>query len=143
MTRGAVALLRAPVAALAAAASLHAGAAGACEPALRGDGVARVEGRRAVVAWRAEPQIRTSEFFTLDVAVCLRDAAGSPIALRVDARMPEHNHGMNYRPRVTARGSGRFDVTGMLLHMHGRWQLSFAVQAGDVAETLHADVMLK
>jgi hypothetical protein len=129
-------------AAAAALLALHAGTALACDPALRGDGVVRVEGQRFVVAFRPQPApIRLSEFFALDVAVCARDGT-APAALRVDARMPEHNHGMNYRPRVFARGNGRFEATGLLLHMQGRWQLSFDAQSPGSAETLRTDVRL-
>jgi len=48
--------------------------------------------------------------------------------------MPEHGHGMNYRPTIEVLGDGRFRASGLLLHMPGRWQLSFTV--GD--ETLRA-----
>jgi hypothetical protein len=41
---------------------------------------------------------------------------------------------MNYRPTVEARGDGRYRASGLLLHMPGRWQLTFAVGG----ETLRA-----
>lgn len=114
----------------------------ACEPPLRGDGVTRIEGKRYIVAWKAQPPIKLAEFFALDVAVCAR-AGAQPSSLRIDARMPEHNHGMNYRPRVLARGSGRFEATGLLLHMQGRWQISFDAQGPDGNESLRADLTLQ
>jgi len=79
-----------------------------------------------VLAWRAPAPLPLAEFFAVDFAVCAR-AGGRIEAPRVDATMPEHGHGMNYRPTVAAQGRGRFRADGLLLHMPGRWQLSFAV----------------
>lgn len=101
----------------------------ACTPSLRGDGVRTLEGRSYVVSWRAPVPAPLAEFFAVDFAVCARDggAVGSP---RVDATMPAHGHGMNYRPNIVALGDGRFRADGLLLHMPGRWQLSFDVASG-------------
>jgi len=105
----------------------------ACEPALRGAGVGTIEGRQHVLAWRAPAPLPLAEFFAVEFAACARD--GNRVEPpRVDATMPEHGHGMNYRPTVTAMGKGRFRADGLLLHMPGRWQLSFAV-GGEVLRT--------
>ncbi len=107
----------------------------ACEPGLRGEGLHTIEGERHVVAWRAPPRWPLAEFVSLEFAACARD--GRVVDLpRVDATMPAHGHGMNYRPQVTALGSGRFRADGLLLHMPGRWMLAFSVGAGSSRETL-------
>jgi hypothetical protein len=108
-----------------AAAALPACAA-ACEPPLRGAAVGTIAGTRYVIAWQAPAPLPLAEFFAVDFAVCARDG-GRIDTPRVDATMPEHGHGMNYRPAVAAQGKGRFRADGLLLHMPGRWQLSFAV----------------
>jgi hypothetical protein len=121
--------------ALAAATLLPAAHALGCEPALRGDGVLRLEGDRYVVAWRAPAPLPLAEFFSLDLAVCAR--GGQPVsALSVSARMPEHGHGMNYRPSIAALSDGRFRADGLLLHMPGRWVLAFSVGEAGTRETL-------
>jgi hypothetical protein len=118
-------------------------AARACEPQLAGEGVRRLEGKTYVLAWRAEPPpLKVSEFFALEVAACDR-AGGRPLELRVDAQMPEHRHGMNYRPSVASRGGGRFTATGLLLHMPGRWEFSFDVRGEAGAEVLRDRVLLR
>lgn len=117
-------------------------AAFACEPPLAGDGVRRVEGSRYVLAWRAEPSLRLGEFFTVEIAACGR-AAAHPTQLRIDAQMPEHRHGMNYRPSVTRRGDGRFSASGLLLHMPGRWEFSFDLRGEAGAELLRDNVLLR
>ena len=108
-----------------------------CTPPLQGRGVQAVEGRGFVVAWRAPAPLPLAEIFSLDFAACARD--GRPFDTpRIDATMPEHGHGMNYRPRVESLGGGRFRASGLLLHMPGRWQLSVSLGSGVRGETLHA-----
>jgi hypothetical protein len=58
----------------------------------------------------------------------------------VDAQMPEHRHGMNYRPTVSATGNGRYVAEGLLFHMPSRWQLRFDVERdGPAAQTPRVD----
>jgi hypothetical protein len=112
-----------------------------CTPALAGG--ERIDGRLHSLRWRMQPdRPRVSEFFVLQFAVCRRDGGAAPGEVRVDATMPAHRHGMNYRPSVQRRGDGRFEATGMLLHMPGRWELVFDVRAGPDSETLRATVDL-
>ncbi len=114
----------------------------ACEPHLPGEGVTRIEGKRYALAWRAVPAIQVGEFFRLQVATCSREGQPMVRTLRVDAQMPEHKHGMDYRATVRPQGPGRFVVEGMLLHMPGRWELSFDLNAGADRETLRMDVTI-
>jgi hypothetical protein len=109
----------------------------ACEPPLRGEGVRTIAGSQVVVSWRAPTPLPLATFFSLEFAACARDGRRVDTP-RIDATMPEHGHGMNYRPTVEALGDGRYRANGLLLHMPGRWQLSFTV--GD--ETLRAVLMV-
>ena len=121
-------------------------AADACEPALSGTDAQRIAGQHYVLAWRSAPAIKLAEFFGLEIAVCAKDGGAGPAALRVDARMPAHQHGMNYRPKVAALGDGRFAASGLLLHMPGRWEFVFDVgsEAGSAVrrESLRSAVEL-
>jgi hypothetical protein len=68
-----------------------------------------------------------------------------PIAdatLGVSARMPEHNHGTNLEPKVSASGNGTFRVEGLLLHMPGRWEIYADVTRGAETERATFEVML-
>lgn len=69
--------------------------------------------------------------FALDIVVCPPPGAVAPAALVVDADMPAHRHGMNYRASVTALGGGRFRADGLMFHMSGHWQLLFDLPAAD------------
>jgi hypothetical protein len=57
--------------------------------------------------------------------------------------MPEHRHGMNYRPTVVKGGDGVYVAEGMLFHMPGRWQLLFDVERDGRVERLSTDMELE
>jgi hypothetical protein len=80
------------------------------------------------IAYRADPApIPLSRHFALDVIVCPTAGVAAPAGLEVDAVMPAHKHGMNYRPQVAVAGPGRYRVEGLLFHMSGEWELRFDV----------------
>jgi hypothetical protein len=64
-------------------------------------------------------------------SVCAADGSADVVLNGFDATMPDHKHGMNYKPVVQARGtSAAFDtkrIDAVVLHMAGRWQLAFDV----------------
>ncbi len=105
--------------------TLAGNASAACPPAAA-DG--RIVGDEVVqVAWRTEPaRLAIGQPFVLLLAVCPADAR----LPRVDATMPEHRHGMNYRPSLQPLGDGRWRVEGLLWHMAGRWEWQFDVLHG-------------
>ena len=105
---------------------------------------ARAESERYAVAYRTEPApLSVGRAFAMEIQVCARRKAAAPTGLRVDAHMPEHRHGMNYRPTVAARGEGRFRAEGFLFHMPGRWQLVFDVDASGRRERITTDLSLE
>jgi hypothetical protein len=128
---------------LTAALSSACGAAICCEPAPIGADAARITGRSFVVDWRVEPApLRLSEFFAVVVSACAR--AGQPVSsVKVDATMPAHRHGMNYAPTVTSEAGGRFRASGLLLHMPGRWEITFDLAGDSARETVRSIVELK
>ncbi len=70
--------------------------------------------------WQADPApLQVGKPFALSVTLCPAHAQ----LLRVGAQMPEHRHGMNYRPSLKPLGDGRWRVDGLLWHMPGRWEL--------------------
>lgn len=112
--------LRRVAAALALAAPL--GCAAACDL----PGAKRLEGRALALAYRTIPApIPLGEHFALEIVVCPRHGAAAPTAPRADAWMPEHRHGMNYRPDMREAGAGRYRSEGWLFHMPGRWEFVF------------------
>ena len=73
-----------------------------------------------IVFTTAPSPVEVGKHFTVDFAVCPRAGATKPQAVRVDANMPEHRHGMNYRPRVTTTAPGVDRGEGLVFHMPGR-----------------------
>jgi hypothetical protein len=63
--------------------------------------------------------------------------------LRVDADMPAHRHGMNYRPTLQWQEAGRFTAQGLMLHMPGRWRIRFEVETQGRRQWLDHTVEVK
>ena len=96
-----------------------------------------------MIAFRPEPmRIEVGEPFALLFNVCTKN--GNPAELvAVEATMPEHKHGMNYRPTIVAGGDGRYRAEGMVFHMPGRWEVAMDVRAGEESERLTHEIILK
>jgi hypothetical protein len=121
---------------------LHAAAESSCGSALSGP-TRTIDGTRYIVVFQTLPQpVEVGTHFAVDFAVCPRASAEAPSAVRVDANMPAHRHGMNYRPVVTAKSSGIFRADGLLFHMPGRWDLTFDVEGGGRTERLTSTLQL-
>ena len=80
------------------------------------------------IAWRVDPDpLRVDTHFALQIRAC----APLPIAaLAVDAQMPDHRHGMNYKPTVVKAGNDGWRADGLLFHMPGKWEITFVVTTG-------------
>ena len=125
-----------------AAALLGAADALACGEGLPGR-ARTAESARYVVAWHTSPAPPVvGEHFVVDLAVCPKAGAKRPSTVRVDAQMPDHRHGMNYRPTITPAGDGRYRADGMLFHMRGRWVIEFELGDGTAADRLQAEMVL-
>ena len=119
MTRGiAVAL------ALAAAAT-GAHAADDCGVALKAANPWIAEGDGARISFVSRPQpVPVGRHFDIDFVVC-GAAVRSGAAIAVDADMPAHRHGMNYRTHVEALQTGVYRAQGLMFHMPGTWRVIF------------------
>jgi hypothetical protein len=117
---------------LLAALTLQAGQALACGENL-GGAVRRIDSATFQVAYRLLPDpVPVGKHFAVELVLCPIGTAKLPAELRVDATMPEHKHGMNYRPSVKALGAGQYRAEGLMFHMPGRWELVFELR-GDAA----------
>ncbi|MFO1157472.1 MAG: hypothetical protein U1E60_01395 [Reyranellaceae bacterium] len=98
---------------------------------------------RAMVAFRPEPmRIEVGQPFSLLFNVCTR--SDNPAELvAIDATMPEHRHGMNYKATIISAGDGRFRVEGLVFHMPGRWEVDIDVRAGSETERLTHEIIVK
>lgn len=104
-----------------------------------GDGQ-RLSAEGVQLAWLAAPApIRNGQPFVLAVRLCPSNA----VLKTVDATMPAHRHGMNYRPSLHPLGDGRWRVDGMLWHMAGAWELRFDVEVAGARHSLRQAVELR
>ena len=102
----------------------------ACGDALPAAGRQLLE--RAGVQLAYAPQggsLPLGRHFVLDIEVCAPSGATAPLLLRVDADMPAHRHGMNYRSTLRTLAPGRYVAEGLMWHMPGRWRLIFELAA--------------
>jgi hypothetical protein len=105
---------------------------------------ARVESARYTVVYRTDPApIAVGRAFDVEAHVFTKNSAPRPAGLRVDAHMPAHRHGMNYRATVVPTGDGGFRAEGLLFHMPGRWQLVFDIDAPGAHERITQDILIE
>jgi hypothetical protein len=100
----------------------------------------------AVLVFAPQPSpITVGKHFSLDVRLCSAAAAANTKLrlLKVDADMPVHRHGMNYRPSLDLQADGRFLAQGLMLHMPGRWRIRFELEADGRRQWLEQTVDLK
>ncbi len=122
--------------------ALSIGPAHACSPVLPGGKV--VESTRFSVGFRTQPEeIAVGRHFSVELAVCPKSGAQLPENLRVDAHMPDHRHGMNYKTEIVHAPEGRYRVNGLMFHMPGRWEFIFDVRAGGKTDRLTQSVVLE
>ncbi len=93
--------------------------------------------------YRLHPDpVAVSQSLEIEVIACPQQGTATPEKVRVDARMPAHGHGMNYRPKTTQLAPGHYHFDGLILHMPGQWQLIFDVMQADQRTRLTAEVEL-
>ena len=110
--------------------------------------VAEIAGGRIVdaadyrLAYRTQPEkIVIGRHFALEIAVCAK-TGGVIEGIVIDGFMPEHRHGMNYRPTAKLLSAGRYQVDGLMFHMPGRWDLHFDIRSGGHSARLTAENVL-
>ena len=96
-----------------------------------------------LVAFRTLPAaIEVGRHFIVELIVYPKAGPGAADLVRVDAFMPEHGHGMNYKAAVIPLGAGRYRAEGLMFHMPGRWDFVFDVRAAGKIERLNCSVVV-
>ena len=116
-------------------------AAALAAPVLACNQGTKLESPRYVVAYKTEP-VEVARHFAIDLEICPKPGQPAPEAVKVDAHMPEHRHGMNYAPSLKLLGLRRWRVEGLLFHMPGRWELVFEIRAAGETDRATAAVLL-
>lgn len=124
------------------AAALAVPSASACRAA--NEGFVHLASPEAEIAYRLQAdQLKVGQFFAVEVVVCRTPGTDAVRAVLVDAQMPAHGHGMNYRPTMTEIEPGHFRVSGLMLHMPGKWRMTFDLLQGDRHIRLTQEMNLK
>jgi hypothetical protein len=103
-----------------------------------------LQGLKIEIAYRLEPaELKVGQFFGIEVMDCR--IFGAPVdRIVVDATMPAHGHGMNYRPIAERIAPGHHRFTGLMLHMPGTWRFRFILyKTVNLGFELTLDVDLK
>lgn len=90
-----------------------------------GNSAEEIRNGKMSLYWLPVGEIRVSEPFDLEICLTVSGATPEGGVLEVDAVMPAHGHGMNYRSEVQLLEPGHFIAEGMLFHMPGKWEIRF------------------
>lgn len=89
-----------------------------------------------------QPRINQMHSWVLHI----EDESGNPIegaTVDVDGGMPEHDHGLPTKPRVTADlGDGNYRLDGMRFHMRGHWEITVRVKTDKGTSTVTIPLQL-
>ncbi|MEQ8396067.1 hypothetical protein [Thalassobaculum sp.] len=77
--------------------------------------------------------------FDVRLVICSPDTEAVD-RVDVDAIMPLHRHGMNYRPAVRLTAPGAYTVEGLFFHMPGTWQIVVRAYRGGGSQKFTLDV---
>jgi len=96
------------------------------DDASRDGNLLRIDGEPAAHLAFVPETIRVGEPFAIRISLCI-----PMLELEeVDAGMPAHGHGMNYRPAVSSAADGVVTADGFLFHMPGTWEISLVLKHG-------------
>src|SRR5690606_35247792 len=90
---------------------------------------------RYVLAFQAG-KVAVGRHFSVDLASCAKAGHALPESIKVQARMPEHRHGMNYLPKVARVAPGRWRAEGLMFHMPGKWEFVFELRGAGSTDVL-------
>jgi hypothetical protein len=82
-------------------------------------------------------EIKLNHYFDIKVQVksALQQAIKFPLQLDIDVGMKAHHHGMNVKPYIENLGHGIYQIRGMLLHMPGKWEVTFKLKRGILTDS--------
>ena len=104
-----------------------------------GERVAQVDG--AVLHYRIKsPPLRVAQHFSMQFQLCRDKKVLAIEAFRLDALMPAHGHGMNYKASINWLDDGLVEADGLLFHMPGQWRVSVNLSYDGVARQTRLDI---
>jgi len=97
--------------------------------------------QRGLFTVRAESELQPLQINVLHGwRLHIAAADGTPVLgaiVEASGGMPQHNHGLPTRPRVTTElGDGDYYLEGMRFHMAGDWEVVLNIEAAGHADTV-------
>jgi len=83
--------------------------------------------------------LETGRHITLRFRICRGGETLKPDRFKIDARMPAHNHGMNYRAAIEIAADGLVEASGLLFHMPGHRRVRVDFSADDAIQQVNFD----
>lgn len=120
-------------------------AASQARPLASADGeglVWRLAGPGVSVTVSAPRAPRVSRPWAMTIAVETARPEAVVDVVEVDAEMPTHRHGMNYRPRLTVLAPGLVRADVLMLHMPGPWRLRITLRVDGVPVSVQHDFIV-
>ena len=103
------------------------------------------EGQRTGLSARiltAPVTVPVGQPFSAKVVICGSNEQAVD-SFSIDATMPQHRHGMNYKPSVTSGDDRKYEATGLFFHMPGLWRFEVTVQSKGKPQRFTHDVIAK
>lgn len=93
--------------------------------------------------YRIEPSpLRVAQHFSMQFRTCRGEQPLKLDSFKVDALMPKHGHGMNYKADIEVQRDGKIEATGMLFHMPGQWQIKVDLSYDGLAQQVKIDYQI-
>ena len=103
-----------------------------------------IEGNNGVILHYQLPKksMSVGSFFSMDFDIC-KDSKSLPIQdLKINAMMPAHGHGMNYKTEITHLSNYQFKLKNLNFHMPGLWQITLKVITSSSSELFKINISL-
>ena len=85
------------------------------------------------------PPLTIAQHFSMQFLLCRDGMVVAMEDFRLDALMPAHGHGMNYKASINWLDDGIVEASGMLFHMPGQWRVNVNLTYDGVARQTRLD----
>jgi hypothetical protein len=94
----------------------------------------------AMLHYRIKSPPRTvAQHFSMQFLLCRDETMLAIEDFKLDASMPAHGHGMNYKASINWLDNGLVEASGMLFHMPGQWRVTVNLSYDGVARQTQLD----
>jgi len=85
------------------------------------------------------PPLTVAQHFSMQFLLCRDETVLAIEGFRLDALMPAHGHGMNYKASIDLLDDGMVEASGLLFHMPGQWRVTVNLIYDGIARQTQLD----